>query len=100
MRNWTEWPPRTAFRFFCSVFLLLRDAYEMAVPDVPLGELYRSELWNRWSNVRFHFRTPVTAVNGSCRFQSGEERQADYYVLAVPFERAGGFVPSDRGAAH
>jgi zeta-carotene desaturase len=61
----------------------------MGVPEVPLGDLYHSALWKRWGNVRFNFRSPVSTVNGICKLQDGREQAADFYVLAVPFERVG-----------
>lgn len=82
------------FQVFLLGFLATADAYEMGVPDVPLGELYRPELWRRWSNVRFHYRAPVAHVNGCCRLQGEREARADYYVLAVPFERIGSLLPA------
>ena len=84
------------FKVFLLGFLATGDAYEMGVPGVPLGQLYRSELWQRWSNVRFHFRSPVASLNGACRLQGGGEQTADYYVLAVPFERLSNIYPGIR----
>jgi zeta-carotene desaturase len=81
------------FQVFLLGFLATSDSYEMAVPEVPLGELYAGKLWARWPNVRFHYRAPVNTVNGTCRLQNGDEHRADYYLLAVPFERAASLCP-------
>jgi uncharacterized protein with NAD-binding domain and iron-sulfur cluster len=64
------------------------------VPDRPLGELYRSEVWKKWPNVRFHFRSNAVSLNGVCRLEDGMEHRADFYVLAVPFERISAVCPA------
>lgn len=71
------------FKVLSLGFLATRDACEMGVPSVPLGELYSAEYWLRWPNVRFHFRHPVTSL---------ESVRADYHVVAAPFERAASLV--------
>ena len=43
-------------------FLARTDAYHMGIPGVTLGELYSSEVWQRFGNVRLNLRTPVTRV--------------------------------------
>src|SRR5262249_14814518 len=65
---------------------------EMGVPAVPLGELYRSDLWARLGNVEMRMRAPVEQVSiedGAvrCIRSSGECHRADYYVCALPFEK-------------
>ncbi len=74
------------------------NSYEMGVPAVPLGELYGSEAWKRIGNVRLHPRAPVERAiieNNSVRavVSQGEERSADYYVSALPFERVPAVFP-------
>jgi squalene-associated FAD-dependent desaturase len=86
------------FQVFWLGFLAKPDAYEMGVPAVPLGDLYRAEAWERIGKVRLHFRSPVERVeieNGAVRgvVAAGELRTADYYVSALPFERVGAVIP-------
>ena len=86
------------FQVFWLGFLARSNSYEMGVPAVPLGELYGSEAWKRIGNVRLHLRAPVERAiieNNSVRavVSQGEERAADYYVSALPFERAPAVFP-------
>ncbi len=79
-------------------FLASRNGYEMGVPAVPLGDLYSPQAWERIGNVRLHLRCPVDRLlleNSEVKgvFSRGLERRADYYVLAVPFERVGALLP-------
>jgi squalene-associated FAD-dependent desaturase len=86
------------FQVFWLGFLARSNSYQMGIPAVPLGELYAPEAWKRIGNVRLHLRTPVDRVvteSGSVRAVEalGEERTADYYVSAVPFERVPAIAP-------
>jgi zeta-carotene desaturase len=86
------------FQVFWLGFLAASNSYQMGIPAVPLGDLYATEAWKRAGNVRLHLRTPVDRVvveNGTVRAVEalGEQRTADYYVSAVPFER----VPAGTG---
>jgi zeta-carotene desaturase len=86
------------FQVFWLGFLARADAYEMGIPAVPLGDLYGPEGWSRIPNVRMHVRAPVERVvenNGAiCGVMAaGEERSADYYVSALPFERLPAMIP-------
>ena len=122
MRQWLEQhaqPPRAIERFWRQVlvsaiseeperiaaihgvqvfrlaFLATANAYEMGVPSVPLGELYRPEAWRRIGNVDVELRAPVERVvmkGGMVESISvaGENHRADYYVSALPFERLTG----------
>jgi zeta-carotene desaturase len=83
-------------------FLARSDAYEMGVPGVTLGELYGSEIWQRFGKVKLHLRTPVTRVvtqQGAVRkvvtsgAEGEQEHTADYYVSALPFERVAAVIP-------
>jgi len=84
-------------------FLAHADAYHMGIPAVPLGELYSSEIWKRFGNVKLHLRTPVTSVvthHGVVRYviaKSGADKEqdytAEYYISALPFERIGTVLP-------
>jgi squalene-associated FAD-dependent desaturase len=86
------------FHVFWLGFLARSNSYEMGVPAVPLGELYGSDAWKRIGNVRLHLRAPVDRVmveNDSIRavVVQGEERTADYYISALPFERMPALFP-------
>jgi len=83
---------------FQQGFLASKDAYEMGIPDVPLGQLYGSEAWKRIGNVEIHLRSAIDDVRieggrvAGIRSGTGE-LQADAYVCALPFERAGAMLP-------
>jgi squalene-associated FAD-dependent desaturase len=86
------------FQVFWLGFLARANAYEMGIPAVPLGDLYGPEGWKRIPNVRVHTRAPVERViveDGAIRgiIVAGEQRSADYYVSALPFERLPGVIP-------
>jgi len=89
---------RHGLQVFQLGFLARRDSYEMGVPAVPLGQLYRSEAWQRLGNVEIHTRTPVERVMieddaVKAVVVGGEELRADHYVCALPFERVAGVAP-------
>jgi squalene-associated FAD-dependent desaturase len=80
------------FQVFRLAFLATSNAYEMGVPAVPLGELYRSDAWAKIGTVSMKRRTPVeeiTIKDGSvqCVRADGECHRADFYICALPFER-------------
>lgn len=79
-------------------FLARRDSWEMGVPAVPLGRLYRTEAWEKLGGVEIHTRTPVERVaieNGAARCvrAAGQEWRADHYICALPFERVASVAP-------
>lgn len=89
---------RHGLQVFLLGFLAHRDSYEMGIPAVPLGQLYRSEAWSKMSNVEIRTRTSaeriviesnrvthVVTANGPVL--------ADQYICAVPFERIPSVVP-------
>jgi zeta-carotene desaturase len=76
------------FQVFWLGFLARSDSYEMGVPVTPLGELYNAELWTKSPNVRVHLRTPVERITSGGVAAGGKDYSADYYVSALPFERA------------
>jgi zeta-carotene desaturase len=89
---------RHGFQVFWLAFLARSDSYEMGVPSVPLGELYSSGSWERMGNVTLHLRAPVERLemeNGQarCAVVGGVEQTADFYVVAVPFERLALLAP-------
>jgi squalene-associated FAD-dependent desaturase len=82
------------FQVFRLGFLARSDSYEMGVPAVPLGRLYRSEAWRSGGNVEILPRTSIDRL----RIESGSvkgagEFQADFYISAVPFERVMSLAP-------
>ena len=86
------------FQVFRLVFLARKNSYEMGVPVVPLGELYREDAWGKVGKVAFQLRSPVERIaieNGAVRavVARGEELRADYYICALPFERVAEVAP-------
>src|SRR5579884_820125 len=89
---------RHGFQVFWLGFLASRNSYEMGVPAVPLADLYSAETWDRIGNVKLNLRCPVDRLiirEGAIEsiVTRGIERRADYYVLAVPFERLNALAP-------
>ena len=89
------------FQVFRLAFLATANAYEMGVPAVPLGELYRSDAWAKIGTVSMKLRLPVEEVTikdgaVTCVRAGGECHRADFYVCALPFERLAALdVPVD-----
>jgi zeta-carotene desaturase len=86
------------FQVFWLGFLARSDSYEMGVPAVPLGALYAPETWRRIETVGIRLRSPVARVLVEDRkvagvVANGATECADFYVCALPFERAGEVVP-------
>ena len=75
------------FKVFWLGFLSRADSYEMGVPAVGLGDLYASDVWNRWPNVRLHLRCPVDRIDADGAHINGTGHSADAYIVALPFER-------------
>jgi hypothetical protein len=93
---------RMAASFGIQVFQLgfLKDARssEMGIPSVPLAELYGAVSWDRLPNVRVHLGCPVEGIVSNTDFVSGiiagsTKRSADFYVCALPLERAAAMAP-------
>jgi squalene-associated FAD-dependent desaturase len=86
---------RHGFQVFWLGFLARADAYEMGVPAVPLRELYDA---GRLRDAAIRLRTPVERVRiadskVACAEAGGESLCADFYVLALPFERLAVVAP-------
>jgi zeta-carotene desaturase len=86
------------FQVFHLGFLARRDSYEMGVPAVPLGQLYRQEAWAKLGSVEILTRTPVERIDiadGRVTgvIAAGTEHRADHYVCALPFERVASVAP-------
>jgi squalene-associated FAD-dependent desaturase len=81
-----------AFQVFRLGFMAAADAFDMGVPAVPLGKLYRADAWDNVGDVDIRLRAPVERIvieNGEVRgvIVNGEIQTADRYICAVPFER-------------
>lgn len=79
------------FQVFHLAFLSSRDAYQMGVPRVPLGELCSAERLSRLPGVEVHLRTKVTGIrveDGRVRAVETEQGpvEADAFVSALPFD--------------
>jgi squalene-associated FAD-dependent desaturase len=91
-----------ARKVFLDGFLRNRNAFQLEIPLVPLGELYgiRLENWLLEHGVTVRLTTGVRTVeqdeDGSVcgvALRSGESLAADFVVLAVPFNRVRGLIP-------
>ena len=79
-------------------FLASAQGYEMGVPAVALAELYRAEAWSKFERVRLRMRAPVDRVifrggRAGAVVSAGKTASADFFILAVPFERIAGLAP-------
>ncbi len=86
------------FQVFWLGFVAQPNSYEMGIPSVPLGELYSSDAWARIPNVTLHPRRAVERleISGgrvSAAVTNGEPLRGDFYISAVPFERASALLP-------
>ncbi|MBI1355585.1 MAG: NAD(P)-binding protein [Acidobacteria bacterium] len=78
---------KAAFQVFADGLMGTRTSYEMGVAAVPLAELYDAAGDGRLgNNLRVHTRSRIERIDPA----SGE---ADFYIAAVPFERAAGLLP-------
>jgi zeta-carotene desaturase len=78
---------RHGFQVFWLGFLASAEGYEMGVPAIPLGELYRAELWQSAGDISLRMRAPVERIDPDGITAAGERHTADYYICALPFER-------------
>ena len=88
-----------ARKVVCDGFLASRHAYEILVPQVPLGELWqRVATWLADRGVKVHLRTPVERIEGDGRratqvvLRDGTLRAPDFAVVAVPWQRLRGLL--------
>src|SRR5260370_15538230 len=99
---------RYARKVFVDGFLRHRRGFEIALPKVPLGRLYGEELhrWLEENHVRLRLNCAAKRLNvstpqvHSLELRTGETLQADWYVAAVPFDRALDLLPGEVSAAH
>jgi squalene-associated FAD-dependent desaturase len=93
-----------ARKVFLDGFLRNRDAYQLDLPLVPLGELYgtRLESWLHDQGVTVHLKTGVRTIEydeGSSAFgvtlRSGETLSGDFVVVTVPFKNVRPLIPDN-----
>ncbi len=96
-----------ARKVFLDGFLKNREGFQIEVPLVPLGELYgtRLEAWLREHEVTVRLTTGVRMVDVDAEggltgvtLRSGGTIDADFVVVAVPFDRVLGLFPGDLAA--
>lgn len=84
-----EEPDRAAASWAFQVFLdgMMADStsYEMGVPSVPLAELYAGGK-RLAPSVRTHTRSTIERIDPG-------SNEADFYICALPFERAASVLP-------
>ena len=81
-----------AFQVFLDGLMATRDSFEMGVPAVPLADLYSAALEQKLaSGVRIRLRSTVERIDPA-------DRQGDFYISAVPFERVKRFGSGTRSA--
>ncbi len=78
---------KAAFQVFADGMMGTRTSYEMGVAAVPLAELYDAAGDGRLGpSLRVHLRSRVERIDP-------RSPEADYYIAAVPFERAAELLP-------
>jgi squalene-associated FAD-dependent desaturase len=95
-----------ARKVFVDGFLRHRDGFVVHLPTVPLGQLYGDELgeWFARHGVEVREGVAVRELIGTrggiehVRLRDGTELAADWYVLAVPFERVLDLLPGELAA--
>ena len=94
---------RYARKVFVDGFLRHRRGFDVEVPRVPLGRLYGEELqgWMARHGVQIKFQASVrtmrisgNSVEALC-LRQGEDLDARWYILTVPFERLLDILPNE-----
>jgi squalene-associated FAD-dependent desaturase len=95
-----------ARKVFRDGFVRHRDAFTVHVPTVPLGRLYGAELraWLTHHGVEVKENAAARRLVAGTSIQSVELRDgttlsADWYVLAVPFDRVADLLPEELARA-
>jgi squalene-associated FAD-dependent desaturase len=94
---------RYARKVFVDGFLRHRRGFEVELPSVPLGKLYGDELqsWLDQHGVRCELGAAVRRIvvtEGkvvAIELRSGEAREADWFISAVPFQRLLDLLPEE-----
>jgi squalene-associated FAD-dependent desaturase len=93
-----------ARKVFVDGFLANSEGFQIELPLVPLGELYggRLEHWLRDHDVEVRLTSGVRslALDGDAGLRGvllrdGRALEADFVVLAVPFDRVASLVPAE-----
>jgi len=90
-----------ARKVFRDGFLIDRDGFTVQVPTVPLGRFYGEELlsWLASHNVEVRLNTGVKSWHPhGVTLRDGSNIPANATILAVPFDRLLGLLPSDVAA--
>ena len=76
-----------AFQVFLEGTMATRKSYQIGLPAVPLAELYSAALKDKLGErVCVHLRSSLDRIDP-------RDGTAEFYISAVPFERAGQFLP-------
>jgi len=96
-----------ARKVFLDGFLRNREGYVVQLPMAPLGDLYgvRLETWLREHGIDLRMTTGVRElladdageISGAT-LRNGEKLEADFVVLAVPFDRVRAIIPESLSA--
>jgi squalene-associated FAD-dependent desaturase len=86
------------FQVFRLGFLATKSSYEMGVPNVPLGDLYGKEAWQKIGHADLRMRAPIERIvieNGLVQHViiAGEKIEADHYICSLPFEKVNAVIP-------
>ena len=93
-----------ARKVFLDGFLRNREGYVMEVPIAPLGEIYgkRLESWLEAHGIEIRLTTGIRMVEtdeegnlAGVVLRSGEAIEADFVVLAAPFDRLMAMLPDE-----
>jgi squalene-associated FAD-dependent desaturase len=98
---------RYARQVFVTGFMAARQAYELLIPTVPLGQLYGEHLkrWFEHQGVVLHTSAQVSSVMGDARGASGvrladgQTRRFDFVIVATTWRRAAELLPAAMQAA-
>lgn len=96
-----------ARKVFVDGFLASRDAYELVVPRVSLGEIYDQRLagWLADHGVRMHRRAAIRRIEGTAAaatelvLADGQTRTFDQLIIAVPWRQVGRILSDELRAA-
>jgi len=97
---------KCARKVFVEGFMATRDGFEVSLPTVPLGRLYGDELlaWFAAHGVEVKLNAAVKRLHlndnavSHVELRDGSTLAADWYVLAVPFERVLDLLPAELAA--
>jgi squalene-associated FAD-dependent desaturase len=90
-----------AQKVFVDGFLAARQAYQLEVPQLPLGQTLHCRVgdWLRQHHVAVHLSTPLRQIEGGPEraaavvLPDGTRRQFDFIIAAVPWQRVRSLLP-------